>query len=48
MFKGFVGKHWCFKSDVATNRKPVEGVNQWSGVGELEVVENKSCSSILN
>lgn len=48
MFKGFVGKHWWFKSDVATNRKPVEGVNQWSGVGELEVVENKSCSSILN
>lgn len=44
----FVGKHWSFKSDEVSYRKPVAGIQQWIDVGEVEEVQNKLCSCMLD
>lgn len=44
---GFMGKHQCFKCDVDSYRKPVEGMQQLCGP-KLQEVETMSCSCILD
>lgn len=40
-FFGFVGKHQCFKPDMSSYREPVDRIQQWYDMGELQEIEHK-------